>query len=316
MSSKTTPRDFFLYVAAMVTLYVSTFSVLRLVFSIINTLYPDRIYGFSYDPSSASIRFAIASLIVVFPLYIYITRRLNRDLAKNPAKNDMWVRRWLIYFTLFVAGAIIAGSLITTLNIFLNGEITTRFLLKVGSMLIVTSAIFSYYRYDLGRDPGVVTSKLKSFGVVVPIVVLALVVGGFVIMGTPGEQRDLRFDQQRVQHLENIQRQVVSYWQDKGSIPTRIKDLNDSIRGYFVTIDPETDQPYVYEKTGEHSFRLCAVFALESKEKSGRDTRDIGKPTVSELWGHDMGLTCFDRTIDPDIYPYKNAVPKLPGADL
>ncbi len=79
-------------------------------------------------------------------------------------------------------------------------------------------------------------------------------------------------------------------------------------------IDPETDAPYKYEVTGDLSFRLCASFSEETKDLSGQGSypmRDMAYPStvggdsMNNNWKHGVGETCFDRTIDPEIYrPY------------
>ena len=83
---KMTPKDFFLYFAAMVALYVSAFSLLALLFEYINVLFPDELQVFSGQFSSA-IRFSIASLIIIFPTYLILTKILNKDLRQNPEKH-------------------------------------------------------------------------------------------------------------------------------------------------------------------------------------------------------------------------------------
>ena len=54
-----------------------------------------------------------------------------RDIAKVPEKADIWIRRWRIYLTLFLAVVLIGGDLIALINTYLNGEITARFIYKV-----------------------------------------------------------------------------------------------------------------------------------------------------------------------------------------
>ena len=77
-------------------LYTSVVSILTLYFQYIDRAFPDALVAY-VDPYSSAIRFAIASLIVVTPLYVYLTRRINSDIRSMPEKRDLWVRRWLIY---------------------------------------------------------------------------------------------------------------------------------------------------------------------------------------------------------------------------
>jgi hypothetical protein len=76
-------------------------------------------------------RWAIASLVIVFPVYVWVTHRLNNDLEVNPEKRGLWIRKWLMYLTLALASVALVIDLIALVNEFLSGEFTTTFLLKV-----------------------------------------------------------------------------------------------------------------------------------------------------------------------------------------
>src|SRR3989344_7867041 len=130
---KSSPRDVFMYLLAIIFLYFSAFDVLALLFQYTDIAFPDVLnqnYG-----AGGLIRFALASLIVIYPVFIWVSRFLHRDLIQNPQKTDIRIRKWLLYFTLFVAALLIIGDLVALVNTFLNGEITTRFLLKVLAVL-------------------------------------------------------------------------------------------------------------------------------------------------------------------------------------
>ena len=43
-------------------------------------------------------------------------------------------------------------------------------------------------------------------------------------------------------------------------------------------------------------FELCASFYLSSPE-------EIAKPRIEQSWQHGSGRTCFERTIDKELYP-------------
>src|SRR3989344_1147809 len=93
-----TPRDFFLYILSSATLYYSAVWLITLWYQYINHWFPDPIsYGYSQVGISSTMRWAIASLIIVFPVYIGGTHFLNKDLDKNPAKREMRIRKWLAY---------------------------------------------------------------------------------------------------------------------------------------------------------------------------------------------------------------------------
>src|SRR4051812_9414401 len=104
---RSTPRDFFLHLGVIVTLYLSVGSLITLLFQIINYKFPDALSGINYgyyDPYSGAVRWAIAMLIITFPLFWFISWVLNRDYVKEPLRKTVGIRKWLVYLTLFVAG--------------------------------------------------------------------------------------------------------------------------------------------------------------------------------------------------------------------
>lgn len=315
---KTTPKDFFLQLGVMAALYVSAISLINLLFQTIDYAFPDPLayYG---DPYSTGIRLAIASLIIIFPLFIFLSRLNGKDFAVWPEKRELPIRRWLIYLTLFVAGIAVVVDLIALVNIFLSGEITTRFALKIVSVLVVAGGVFGYFMYDLKKG-GEASRRDKLFAWLTAVVVLASIVGGFLIMGSPATARARKMDDQRITDLQNIQWQVVSYWQQKERMPKALTDLADQLGGWKAPIDPQTSAAYEYVFEKGMSFQLCANFSRnnlgESEKLKGRggygDNTSIAYPTLiydgvsgaaTDNWEHAAGKVCFTRTIDPDKYP-------------
>lgn len=297
-----TPKDFFLQIGVMLTLYVSAVSLITLLFQVINVLHPDQLYGGYGDLYSSGIRWAIASLIIIFPLFILLSWLISRDYATMPEKRGLSLRRWLIVLTLFFAGAAIATDLIILINSFLSGEITTRFVLKIFVVLLVSGMIFGYYLWDLRRSAeATANNRSKTFAIVAMVIVLASVIGGFLIMGSPATQRKVVFDEQKITDMMGIQWQIISYWQRKQTLPTELGLLNDSLNNFRVPTDPQTNQPYGYRKTGNNSFELCADFNLDSA--TSNKTIPIAPFGDQNNWNHPAGRSCFNRTIDPQLYP-------------
>jgi len=307
MSVKFSPKDFFLYLAAFAAMYVSAVSLLILLFEYINRLFPDELVRY-VDPYSGAIRFSIASLIVIFPIYIFLTRILNQDLRRNPEKRDYGIRKWLIFLTLFVAGLTLVIDLIVLINTFLGGDITTKFVLKVLAVLVVIGGAFMYYFYDI-KGKWEKNEKLsKTIGSVVSVLVLVSILSGFFIIGSPQTQRLLRHDDAKVNDLHNIQWQIVQYWQQKEKLPRTLSDLQDPISGFREPIDKQTGEEYSYSVLGAFTFELCASFNLPSREVQGEG---VLYPELSRgylgfeesSWEHEEGYQCFERTIDPERYP-------------
>jgi len=299
------PRDVFLHLLAIVTLYWSAVSFITLCWQYINYWFPDVLNRYYYSEGfSGPIRFAVASLIIVFPVFLLVSWFLNKIYTKESQVRESKIRKWLIYLTLFIAALVIIGDLIFVINTFLGGEITVRFILKALSVLVVAVIVFWYYLDDVRRD---YPSKLsRYFAIATGAIVLISVVGSFFIIGSPMNARLAQIDNQKTNDLQNIQYQIVNYWQRKGQLPKILSDLNDPISGYISPNDPETSNSYEYniKDSSNLVFELCAEFNLDSSES--QITPKAVYPIydgVSQNWEHGIGRVCFERKIDKQLYP-------------
>ena len=300
---KATPKDFFLWSGAMISLYVSVFSLVTLLFSYIDYAFPDPLVTYYGDPYSGTIRFAMASLIVLFPTYVLLMQVIRKGSTTDPTRLAVWVRRWALYFTLFVAGASIAVDLIALLNTFLGGEVTSRFILKVCIVFLLAGAFFLHFFADLKeywfQNP--LRSKMVAWGAT--LLVFAVIVSGFFIIGSPASARLYTADDLKVQDLTSIQWQVVNFWQAKQKLPANLSEVADPISGFVVPTDKQTGNSYTYEVVSPTSFSLCAVFNKDSRPTSGAMPAPPRPAGSEDTWQHTSGKQCFTRTIDPQRYP-------------
>lgn len=310
---KVTPKDFFLWAGAMVALYGSVISFLTLLFQYINYAYPDPLSYYYVEPFSSGMRFAMASLIVLVPVTVLLMRYIRKDIAQDAMKSELWVRRWALVLTVFLAGATVVGDLIALVNGFLGGDLTMRFFLKVTVVLLVAGGLFLHFLADLRGYWKENPSRAQQVGIGAALLVLIAIISGFFIMGTPGEVRLIRFDSEKVANLEDIQWQIVNYWQQKEAIPATLADLEDPISGYGIPTDPQTGESYVYKVTGPNSFQLCATFNVASDERAAQaETMPVrAYGSIEGNWIHGAGEVCFDRTIDPERYPPYTKEPAL-----
>lgn len=312
METTSTPKNFFLQIGIIVTLYASIVSFLTFLFNLIDKSFPVSSGGFSYyvyDGYGSAMRFAISTLIVTFPLFIWLSRVYRKSVISDPSLKESKIRKWLLYFTLFLAGLTIAIDLIVLINSFLRGsDITTAFLLKVLVVLVVAIKVFYFYLKDIKGYWEANLAKTKHVAWVLSAVVLVVVVGGFFAIGSPANQQKIARDNERVSALQDIQWQIVSFYQSKGRLPAALSDLTDPISGYIVPIDPSTGDSYVYAPGTNLSFKLCGVFETvsSSQDEMSQAKRAMGAyPADMYLtnWSHEVGEKCFDRTIDPERYP-------------
>lgn len=308
-TSRTAPKDFFLWASAVIALYVSVISFITLLFEYINYVFPDP-NAYVGDPYSSAMRAAMAAVIVFVPATLVFLRLIRGSILVEAGKAGIWVRRWALQLTIFVMTFTILVDLVTLVNYFLNGEITTRFILKVLVVLLVAGFITLHFLADLKGYWLANPKKANLVGIAVAAVAAATIVAGFFIVGSPMKARDIRLDVQRVSDLQSIQGQVVTYYQQTGELPNSLATLADPLSYYTVPVDPLTEESYAYRMTDALSFTLCATFAREGEDMRGRGgfARDIAMPypgpgVMSENWEHGAGETCFDRTIDPDRYP-------------
>lgn len=289
-------------------LYASVISFILLLHEYINYLFPDQL-NFFYHGILSNIRYSTATLIVIFPVYLFSSWLLGRDFLKNPQLKEFRLRKWLIYLTLFIAAIAIISSLVGLVFNFLSGELSARFLLKVLAVFVTTGAAFGYYLADV-RDK-INPSVNKIIAWLASLIIVIAITAGFFIVGSPFYQRQVRLDEQRVSDLQIIQNEITNYWFNKEKLPANLADLKDDIRGFIPPVDPEYGESYVYEISGPLSFKLCAVFKNKTPESSINlinknaprpVTVDVYYDSYQQNWSHEAGDFCFSRTIDPELY--------------
>lgn len=146
-------REAFFYLLLFSALYLAAYHLGSLLFDLITRALPDPADNeYRIERLGESIRWSIASVVIAFPVYLFIAHHLGKEMARSPVKRLSPVRRWLTYLTLFVAGTVLMGDMITLVNGLLAGEFTLRFLLKVVVAAVIAGGIFGYYLWDLRRE--------------------------------------------------------------------------------------------------------------------------------------------------------------------
>lgn len=295
----TTPKNVALQLGALIALYVSITSFLILAFSAINLSFPDAADGrWFYDSNQDAIRGAIAVLIVFFPTYLGLTRLVNQA-RRTESGFYHALTRWIIYLSLLVGGLVLLGNLVVTINAFLNGDLTLRFLLKAGTLLVVIGAAFGYYWLDAKGHWTTRAKQSVQLGVMVGVVVLAVMIYGFTLIDTPGAVRDQAIDEQQRNDLQDIQWRIEAHYAEVGELPAEVGEVYEVQE---VPSAPEGRAAYEYEITGEQSYNLCAEFAAASDEaypKPYLRTPDRIGDYQNQNWEHTAGRWCFERTVAP-----------------
>ncbi|OGM89387.1 hypothetical protein A3J77_01200 [Candidatus Wolfebacteria bacterium RBG_13_41_7] len=302
------PKDVFLEFWLFGTLYLSAVFVVTLFFQYINYFFEDLANPYSF--SQSTVRWTVAILIAVLPTHIFVLRLREKDYLAIPEKREARLRKWLTYLTLFIASITCVVDFATLVFYFLDGEISVRFILKVLAVATVAGGVLWYYLTDLRRTIPETPKSAKLIRIIAVVAVIAVIAGAFFISGSPFAARDQKIDSQRESDLQGIQSQIIYHWQKKGVLPTSLSELTDSISGYKAPNDPETGVPYEYKITDDLNFELCATFSTEISKDNG-----IGRYPMqndSYLWDHGKGKTCFERSIDPQLYSSDNNLKTVP----
>ncbi|HTP57017.1 MAG TPA: DUF5671 domain-containing protein [Candidatus Paceibacterota bacterium] len=299
-------RDVFLYLLVIVVLTMSAVALGSMLFDFVNYYLPDIAQPLcSYSSCFGAIRTELAFLLVAFAVLVWAWRFLQRDLAAHPEKADLKVRRWLLYLTLFVAGVTVIGDLVALINGWLQGELTVQFLLKVLAVLFIAGSVFYYFLRELHQERH---GRQKYVAWLDIVVVVAALVVGFLTVGSPVSARARNLDDRRVNDLSYIQSQIVNvYWTSKGKLPDDLDQLRDPVSGFVPPTDPESEKSYEYTKVGVLEFTLCATFSTASSGTNAAypSTPYAVGPGQTGAWDHAAGRVCFDRTIDPQLYPIR-----------
>ena len=294
-------RDAFLHLSAFAALYASAIASVSLLFAYVNRLLPDPAFR---DAARAEVwslrgmRWSLATLLVLFPSFLWLSRLLLREMRVQPEKSWSGVRRWLTYLTLFVAAVALATDIVTLVFYLLEGELSARFLVKIAIVCLVAGLAFVYYLGTVRMSARVlaVSGMHRHFGIAAIALTSVTLVWGVVVVGSPVSERLRKLDERRVDDLRAItgaiERLCLGSPDTRGDGPPTqlVKPLPGSLSEVAAEAlndrpsiaDPATGAPYGYRVSGASSYALCAAFDRE------RDV-DYDPP-----WNHPAGSHCFE----------------------
>ena len=122
------------------------------------------------------------------------------------------------------------------------------------------------------------------FGAAVTTVIAAVVAGVFVL-GSPTEERARRIDRRRVADLQAIVAATDLYWTRHSRVPATLSDLSAEPGVAIRTSDPASSEIYGYQPLDSTRYEVCASFE--------RETEEISRDPESNLWAHGSGRQCF-----------------------
>ncbi len=283
-------KDFFLNLGATISLYTVVISLVNLLFTVINTAYP-QINNYYYG--SSTISWPVAVLVIFTPILMVLMWNLGKSYTTEQPST---IHKWLTYITLFIAGLVVAGDLVSVLYHFINGdELSTAFLLKALTLFVVSGALFGYYLTDIR---GKLTPQLRKMWRIASIVIIiGSIILGFAVLGSPRTQRLFKYDEAKINDLMSLGSSVQSYYSQKAVLPKNLTELS-ALNYYYVQNDPQSGKPYEYNVKSATTFEVCAEFNKDSAAKT--DPRSLSyAPSYpyGTNWTHPAGRHCFEQSV-------------------
>jgi hypothetical protein len=260
------PRHVFLYAVLFIAMGVTAVNMVTLLQGLIDLWLTDLAFQTLAGWTADGLRWAIAALVVAAPVFIALSRHVSRrastedDLLKSP------LRKWLIYTALLISALVFLGDGIVTLERFLRGELTLRFVLKALVVAAVSGAVFLHYLREAERTvPG---SDRYLMGVSVAVgLTVALT---FFVIGGPRAAREERLDLARYDDLVSIATALECNMPGVppgGALPAAltVDDLMAACPGVTVwsdnLTDDETGEAYLYNRIEDTRFHAAHISA-------------------------------------------------------
>lgn len=290
----------FFYMLSLVALIFMALSSGMIIFQIINKLIADPINQFSGRFSTDALKFAISAIIIATPIYFLITRQIFKNLFSGELDENSGIRKWLTYFILLISSVVMIGWFIATINSFLDGELTSKFILKSLTAIGIAGVIFSFYFYDIKRE-GIKERKdniIKIYFISSLVAVVAIFVSSLFFVESPTETRNRRLDEAVLQKFNEVDSAINSYYADNDVLPENLDVLVSEI--IFLTEDgiknPATKERFDYNVKNETTYELCANFLT-----SNISNENERYPAYKDLWPHESGYQCLKQKVRKDV---------------
>lgn len=287
-------KDAFLYLLAFITLGIWTFQLGALLFAAIERAFPNSALDYPNATfASRAMADDLASIIVGFPVFLLVTWRIVRGVERQPERLESPVRKWLTYVALVITASTMIADIVTFLGYFLRGDLDTRFVLKVVTVLAIAGSVFAYYLDSL-RPDRVSSSRNRWLAIGVAAMVGFGVIVGFVELGSPSLQRSFSQDRRRLYDLSSFALALHSSWvgnrQTDFKLPAKLAEAQKAGVGAGASsVDPVSGLAYEYTPLQGTAYRLCATFSLQSPVD------------VPSQWQHSAGLTCFSMDAPENV---------------
>lgn len=290
----------FFYMLSLVALVFMALATGMIIFQIINKKILDLLAmapgGFNQDV----LKFAISAIIIAAPIYFVMMWLINKSLLSGRLDKDSGIRKWLTYFILLVSAVVMIGWLIATINSFLNGELTVKFILKSLTAILISALIFSYYLYDIRRaEVDKVNNIIRAYFYGSISLVAVALISSFFFIDSPLTVREQKFDQTIINKFSQIDNAINAYYGENKKLPENLKALINGGSTYYITENDLTDQAtnkiFDYNIKGKDVYELCATFRTENKSQQANDKSYY--MMLDTRWLHSAGYQCLKQRI-------------------
>ena len=300
----TTARNVALQLGALISLYLSLTFLLVLLFGVITLAVPAAVdRAWEIESAASQVRFGFAMVVVFFPALVILTRFVNQIRRSETDGTYHTLTRWLIYLSLLVAGLTLLGDLVSVVYAFLEGDLTTRFILKALTVFVVIGAAFTYYLLDARSYWTEHEGRSVAFAAAATFLVCAALGAGVYHIEPPAEVREQKIDAQQVSDLQQIEWQITNYLREQDELPDSLEAAFPD--GMDIPTAPAARAPYEYRQV-THGFELCATFTTASKPGEYGSPRPVApsldrEPLIENAgnFSHGTGRVCFGRTVTP-----------------
>ena len=310
-------REAFLYLVLFILLGIVATNLGVLGFQLINVAFADPATATAWQVNavSSAIRWCISALVISFPLFLFLSMRLNRERKSNPGMQRSRLRKWLTYLTLVIAAMVLIGDLMSLVFQFLGGELTMRFTLKMLVIALIAGTIFLHYVRDAERDEGAPVAVILDRVVagLATFAVLGSVIAGWTIMEKPGDARARTEDDARMAEIRDTAGAIDCHFTMASETPADLGDLESSLEtkategtlpaGCFAGVYAVSDlgDPLEYIRGEGAAYQLCTSFRRATTKESspGAAATSYGVYYNREFNAlHPAGRHCFSFTAE------------------
>ena len=249
---------------------------------------------FAYQWASSGLRWSIASLLVGYPIFLFIGWRLAAKKRRDPDRRRSRVRAWLTYVTLVFAAGTLIGDLVVVVYQFLEGDLESRFAAKACVVGVISAAILWNFSREAERTSGGVDLAGQALAVLSTLVVIALVGWAFSIVRSPAAARERISDETRVTNLVAMTRLADCHLTYFGNLSADFPAMHAALTELGgrqpigggcaepYPFDPSTGADYRYRLIDADTYELCATF--EGGWPEGDGAGEPARRTVSNYY--------------------------------